>query len=281
MRLNTKHFLLPILVLALFVLLPEVSQAAGFELFPGERAGANDYRVYVQNFYRFSIGAGILIATVLIMVGGIMWTTSAGNPGRIDKAKDYITDSIIGVVLLLGAYTILSLINPNLVNLKLPDFPKIDLAFGACLYQTTNADGQKGNKCLEVTKMQCQDSLKGGFTPEIVCAKHPECVKLNAQGFCDDTQTVITKGIQKASEQGQSPSQRDCEAQSKFGTGEVLELSGLGSVLDWAPFFSAGETKCKSFCSLVSTTSGTCDMLRAEDMGGGRYRCFCKYTPAS
>lgn len=108
------------LLICTAVFIPEISQAAEFSLFPGEKESIGDYRKFIQNFYRFSIAAGILIATVMIMIGGVIWITSAGDQGRVGKAKVYMTDSIIGVVLLLSAYLILAVINPSLVELKKP-----------------------------------------------------------------------------------------------------------------------------------------------------------------
>lgn len=168
---------------------------AQFQLFPGEASGANDFRIYIQQFYAFSIGAGILIATVLIMIGGIMWTTSAGNPGRIDKAKGYIIDSIIGVVLLIGAYTILQVVNPNLVNLRLPEFPKIDIALGGCLYTTNNPAGKTGAKCLNTTQTQCESIKKEG-SPAPQFNKDQRCSALcpenDVDGFCKNAQKKPT-----------------------------------------------------------------------------------------
>ncbi len=101
-------------------------------LFPGERPALTDFRLYVARFYTFSIGASILIAVMMMMIGGVIWLTSAGNPGRISTAKEYIVNSLIGVVLLLGAYTIVQAVNPKLVNLNDPNLPPIP-SFGICI----------------------------------------------------------------------------------------------------------------------------------------------------
>ncbi|MFA6388873.1 MAG: hypothetical protein WCW27_06460, partial [Patescibacteria group bacterium] len=60
-----------------------------------------------------------IIATVLIMAGGVMWLTSAGNEQSITQGKELITSAVIGLVLALFSYSILYLINPNFVNMKL------------------------------------------------------------------------------------------------------------------------------------------------------------------
>jgi hypothetical protein len=138
--------------------------AFAFELFPGETAGMQDFRQYVLAFYNFSIAAGILIATILIMIGGMIWVTSAGNPGRIELAKSYIIDSIIGVILLLGAVVILRVINPALV-----DLPKINpaplAAIGSCVY----TDPKSYTRCESVPEISCKETLKGTWKSATSC----------------------------------------------------------------------------------------------------------------
>jgi len=119
-------FLIPFLGIA------QAETLETFSLFPGERGAIGDYRLYIQNFYFFSIGAAALIATVLIMIGGMIWVTSAGNQSRVAKAKEYISQSIIGLIILMGAYTLLQVINPQLVQLQLPGTPELG-SFGPCV----------------------------------------------------------------------------------------------------------------------------------------------------
>lgn len=122
------------------------------ELFPGESAALPgeeteaDYRVYIKNFYQFSIGAGILIATVLIMIGGMIWATSAGNQTRIGKAKEYINNSVIGVILLMTAYVILQFINPKLVTLENPTPPSIG-KYIPCIFPKASEEQIGNNVC--------------------------------------------------------------------------------------------------------------------------------------
>jgi len=53
---------------------------------------------------------------VLMIYGGITWMTSAGDSKKVDKAKDLITAAIIGVVIILSAYAIVSYIGTNLTT---------------------------------------------------------------------------------------------------------------------------------------------------------------------
>lgn len=271
MRLTAKHFILPIALLALFVVFPDISQAKQFELFPGEQASVTNYREYIRNFYRFSIGAGILIATVLIMIGGIMWTTSAGNPGRIDKAKDYITDSIIGVVLLLGAYTILSLINPGLVNLPQPTFPKLDtFRVGSCV--TFEGDFKK---CTDADNTTCdglavEGKPKPEFTPNVTCAT--TCPVKDKAGNCASDQERIKEEIAKQKEgNGKSNDQIKCEAADSFGGGYIMTDSGFNA-------FETDDGNCNVYCK--SAGGPNCVVKSTNDIDGPNMICYCQYTGA-
>jgi 3D (Asp-Asp-Asp) domain-containing protein len=73
---------------------------------------------YIAAFYAWFAGAAGVLAVFMVMYGGFKWITAAGNPGRIGEAKETITGAIIGLVLLLGSYVLLSTISPSFVNFK-------------------------------------------------------------------------------------------------------------------------------------------------------------------
>ncbi len=80
---------------------------------------------YLSGFYRYFAGVAGILATVMIMYGGIQYVISFGNSGRLQAAKDTIFSAMVGLVITLGSYIILFTINPNLVTLKLPEVGKI------------------------------------------------------------------------------------------------------------------------------------------------------------
>ena len=49
--------------------------------------------------------AGV-IAVIVIIVGGIMYATAAGNSGSITKAKNLILYSVVGLVVIIIAYAV-------------------------------------------------------------------------------------------------------------------------------------------------------------------------------
>lgn len=54
--------------------------------------------------------AGVLIAVIMIIVGGYMWIISGGDPAKKQLAQGTLTWSVIGLVLLFLVYGILSAI---------------------------------------------------------------------------------------------------------------------------------------------------------------------------
>lgn len=79
----------------------------------------------INQFYDFLLIISGLLAFAVIVYGGIERILAAGNPSKISDSNEWIKSAIIGLLLLFGAYIILKLINPNLVNLKLPELQGI------------------------------------------------------------------------------------------------------------------------------------------------------------
>lgn len=70
---------------------------------------------YIAALYRWSIPIGAMLAVIAIMIGGVIWLTSAGAE-RLSAAKTWITNAVIGLLILICSYVILNIINPDLVN---------------------------------------------------------------------------------------------------------------------------------------------------------------------
>ena len=92
---------------------------------PGqEMAEVDDLAEYIAAWYQWMLYAGVIIAVVMIMIGGVQYMAGKGM-GQIDAAKKRIQSAIIGLVILFGAYIILSTVNPQLVLLQIPKYPLI------------------------------------------------------------------------------------------------------------------------------------------------------------
>lgn len=110
----TLSVLLEVFVLSRFpALAAEETGAAG--LLTGGLNAANDAG---PGFQQISVAAlvgrmiqillgltGIIFLGILIWAG-IMYMTAAGDPGKVDKAKKMMTQSVIGIVIIVSAYSI-------------------------------------------------------------------------------------------------------------------------------------------------------------------------------
>jgi len=84
---------------------------------PGEKISLGIAQ-QIGNFYQWALGIGGLIALGVLILGGILYTISAGNASRQDDAKSWLLGAVMGILLLFGSYLILNTINPELTKLK-------------------------------------------------------------------------------------------------------------------------------------------------------------------
>ena len=73
---------------------------------------------YIVGIYEYGLAIGGILAAIVLMAGGVIWLVSAGDASRITQAKNLIGGSVIGLIILTGAYLILNQINPNLTTFK-------------------------------------------------------------------------------------------------------------------------------------------------------------------
>ncbi len=79
---------------------------------------------YVAGVARYLISISVVAAAIMIVYGGFLYTI--GSTGiQVKQGKEIVIDAIIGLLLLLGTYTILKTINPELVTLKTLNVPVV------------------------------------------------------------------------------------------------------------------------------------------------------------
>jgi hypothetical protein len=65
---------------------------------------------YVQVIYQSLFSLGVIIVVIFMMYAGIKWITSGGDPTKIADAKKKMTYSVLGLVIISGAYFIVRVI---------------------------------------------------------------------------------------------------------------------------------------------------------------------------
>lgn len=103
---------------------------------------------YIKAIYDYGLKAAGILAAVILMGGGLLWLTSAGNESKIGQAKEMIIGSISGLVVLFSAWLILNTVNPALLNLTPLSLTNIDTTYGCCQY-SDKAEMTTSNKCAD------------------------------------------------------------------------------------------------------------------------------------
>lgn len=73
---------------------------------------------YITGIYKYAVGIVGILATVVMMIGGVMWITAVGNASRLSEAKAWIGAALTGLILAMTSYTILYQVNPKLTQFK-------------------------------------------------------------------------------------------------------------------------------------------------------------------
>ncbi len=73
---------------------------------------------YIKAIFNYGMSIVAILAAVILMWGGVLWLTAGGNQGQVGEAKAWIAASLTGLVIAMSSYTILYIINPNLVTFK-------------------------------------------------------------------------------------------------------------------------------------------------------------------
>jgi len=78
--------------------------------------GTADIRVTIARLIRAAFGFLGIIAVLLILYAGFLWMTAAGEVEKVDRAKKTLTSAIIGLVILMSAYGIVSFVISRLLG---------------------------------------------------------------------------------------------------------------------------------------------------------------------
>jgi hypothetical protein len=140
---------------------------------------------YVAAFYKWGLSIVGVLAVLMLMAGGLIWLTSRGDSGKIGQAKKMISGSLLGSLLLVGAYFFLNTINPDLTKLPAIEVENIK------------------NTAVETNTIICCSSTSGekkisaGACPSnyATCDNDQTCGKKGDSSFsCIDNNTLTTGG---------------------------------------------------------------------------------------
>jgi hypothetical protein len=109
-----------ILITGAFLFLSNIALAATDQFgmnYPAKLGLSNkDPRLVIMELVRIALGFVGIIAVIIIMYAGFLWMTSAGNEQKVDDAKKILVNAVIGLVIILSAFLIVSFIINKLNN---------------------------------------------------------------------------------------------------------------------------------------------------------------------
>ncbi len=79
---------------------------------------------YISKLYKFLVILAAMAAVFMLAVAGYRWMFAGGNSGAVDKAKETMRSALAGLLIALFSFTILEIINPELIDLSLPNVAK-------------------------------------------------------------------------------------------------------------------------------------------------------------
>lgn len=125
---------------------------------------------FIVQFFNLAIAAGALIAVVMIIIAGIEWITSSGNPSKVESAKGKMINTLFGVAVLVGCYFILKTINEKLIEVKITQL-ECENALIVPVKQTSNEEVKK--QCIYGSLSNIETAL-GGEIQQGAVWKFPE-----------------------------------------------------------------------------------------------------------
>ncbi|OHB17508.1 MAG: hypothetical protein A2734_01200 [Parcubacteria group bacterium RIFCSPHIGHO2_01_FULL_40_30] len=75
-----------------------------------------EFTKLIQDIFNWALALVGIAVFINFLWAGLLWFTAAGRPGPIGQAKEKMTNSLIGAIILLASYLILNTINPDLVK---------------------------------------------------------------------------------------------------------------------------------------------------------------------
>lgn len=241
---------------------------------------------YISAIYNYGLAIAGILATIVLMGAGVIWLTSGGDSGKITQAKDLISGSIAGLVILVVSWVILNTVNPDLVNLKAIESTAIKNGYieGCCSPQAGNIAFNPDESCPSSTsKCQRGQSCKNDGQDVFACIDDENYNCCQYQGtVTNDFDTRYTYCVSVPSDKGCSKSfaTKDVYKDAPSGA-HNMELTEVTKNLYCGKIFKNSKSSyldCKNYRDILG--AGACDGKSDSDecdVGGYCYNKKC-YT---
>jgi type IV secretory pathway VirB2 component (pilin) len=206
---------------------PNTSISTTLQVEIGGTTTVADLGEYINVAYSYLRGIGFTIAVVFIMVAGLQYVFAA-NSGNVGKAKTRLMNAVTGFVLLFLVALILRTVNPRLLLLDPPKFPKVKtiefLMGGSSCEDLLEKDSTGGQYKLGETsngplgKTWCgsvaevEKDRKGADVADGVTCQYKTCATegTSCYGYGDDAKCLRCEDIVPGNSTGVEPSRGVC-----------------------------------------------------------------------
>ena len=111
LKMIKKFFLVGTLMIGALTVFGALPEAAATQFLQGDEnipGGETDFRTLVLTIIGYFLGFLGLLATIMVIYGGMQYVTSAGNDEAVGKAKKIILYSVIGIIIILLSFVIVN-----------------------------------------------------------------------------------------------------------------------------------------------------------------------------
>lgn len=164
-----------------------IASAAGYTplvRIPGLPAtGAVDLSMYMIGLYNFLLSIVGIVAVMMLIFGGMRYITAMGSTSATSSAKDIIINALLGLLLALISWVIVSTINPDVLYIKNPTSellivsPVRDVA---CTISNNPCVCNDGTPLSTSTSKSCSSDCRSGNHCAFVPAVSTKCIAIGA-----------------------------------------------------------------------------------------------------
>ncbi len=138
---------------------------------------------YLPAAFNLAVGIAVALAFIYITIGGVMYATSDALSGK-SQGRDYITNALIGLLLVIGSYVILWTINPKILDITIGIGKKVASTTDTPIVVSGGCTG-----CVALTGLP----MEGGVQPQISSALLPLLKTLEEKLTAVSVPWVITE----------------------------------------------------------------------------------------
>lgn len=74
----------------------------------GATGGETSFKALTQTILNFALSFLGFVATIMVIYGGVLYVTSAGNDTNVEKAKKILLYAVVGIVLILLSFALVN-----------------------------------------------------------------------------------------------------------------------------------------------------------------------------